>query len=65
MLRTIVYKIYYMYEKKKNTGINLRLALTLVGTVQQKQTWGQKAPGFGWATFGWVSCIIDTFVTLV
>ena len=28
------------------------------GTAQQRQTWGCKAPGFSWATFGWASCII-------
>ena len=28
------------------------------GTVQQRQTWGRKAPGFGLATFRWASCII-------
>ena len=29
------------------------------------QTWGRKAPGLGWATFGWQSYITVTFVTLV
>ena len=28
-------------------------------TIQQRQTWGRKVPGFGWATVGWASCIID------
>ena len=32
---------------------------------EQWQTWGRKASRFDWATFGWVSCIIDTFVPLV
>ena len=41
------------------------LALTLAGTVQQRQIWGRKATKFCWATFGWASCIIDNFVTLV
>ena len=49
----------------KVDAINWLLALILVGTVQQRQTWGRKAPGFGLATFEWVSCIIDTFITLV
>ena len=42
--------------------INLLLAWILAGTVQQRQTWGRKALGFSWATFGWASCNIDTFV---
>ena len=29
------------------------------------QTWDQKALGFGWVTFRWASCIIDTFVSFV
>ena len=29
------------------------------------QTWGQMAPDFGWTTFGWAGCIMDTFVILV
>ena len=45
--------------------INLLLALTPVGFVQQRQTWGQKGSSFSWATFGWASCIIDNFVTFV
>ena len=45
----------------KADGINLLLALTPAGIVQQRQTWGRKAPCVGWVTFGWASCIIDTF----
>ena len=56
-------------EKKaygcKADDINLLLALTPVGIVQQRLTWGRKAPGFGWAAFEWASFIIDTFVTFV
>ena len=29
---------------------------------EQWQTWGCKAPSFRWATFGWASCNIDSFV---
>ena len=29
-----------------------------MGTVQERQTWGRKAPGFSWAIFGLASCII-------
>ena len=43
-------------------GINSLLVLTLANTVQQRQTWGRMTLSFGWATFGWVSCNIDTFV---
>ena len=32
------------------------------GIVYLRQTWGWKASGFSWATFGWESCIIDSFV---
>ena len=49
----------------KADGINLLFVLALVGIIQQRQTWGRKVPNFGWATFGWVSCNIDTFVTFV
>ena len=45
--------------------INLQLALPPAGIIQQRQTWGRKAANFGWATFGWASCITDTFVTFV
>ena len=60
-----IYKTLTPHIHIKANGINLLLALTPSGTVQQRQTWGQKDPGFGWATFGWASCINDTFVTLV
>ena len=44
----------------KADRINLLLALTLAGTIQQRQTWGWKTPSFGWASFEWAS-----FVTFV
>ena len=31
--------------------------------IQQRQTWGCKAPGFSWATSGWARCIIVTRAT--
>ena len=49
----------------KANCINLLLALSPTGflaIVHLRQNWGQKAPNFSWATFGWLSCIIDTFV---
>ena len=53
----------------KADGIDLLMALPPPssigverGIVHLKQTWGQKACNFGWATFEWASCIIDTFV---
>ena len=33
-------------------------SILCTGTVQQRQIWGRKALGFGWATFGWASCVI-------
>ena len=35
------------------------------GIVQQRQTWGQKAPGFSWVTFGRATYSIGTFVAFV
>ena len=52
----------------KADGINLLLALPTpcilawLSGVYVWQTWSQKTPGFGWATFEWASCIIDTFL---
>ena len=43
--------IYIYTVSTELHGINLLWAFTLVGTVQQSQALGQKAPGFGWATF--------------
>ena len=31
----------------------------------QWQTWSREAPSFGLATFGWVSCIIDSFGSFI
>ena len=57
-------------------GVDLLLALTPAGflaglsgirvaggIVQLWQTLSRKAPIFAWATFKWVNCIINTFVT--
>ena len=35
--------------------------LEQVSENEQWQTWSRKAPSFGYATFGWASCIIDSF----
>ena len=40
------------------TIVRLVRLMTNIGTIQQRQTWGRKAPGIVWATFGWASCII-------
>ena len=52
----------------KADGINLLFALPSLSVicigrsiVHVRQTWGWKAPGIGWATLSWVSCITDTF----
>ena len=46
----------------KADGINM--LLTQAGIVQLRQTLDRKDPGFGWATFEWVSSNTDTFVPL-
>ena len=50
---------YYVKQKlRKNQLIQDGGTPTSSDTVQQKQTWSRKTPGFGWATFRWASCII-------
>ena len=56
------YFIHCHWNKSINSihsynDINLLLTLSLADFVQQRQTWGRMTPGFGWAAFGWASCV--------
>ena len=45
----------YLYDSDSFPS-GARPAGSPVDPVQQRQTWGRKTPGFGWATFG--SCLV-------